>query len=87
MTSLEIEVGQRVRVHQEIERREDNWSHAVIGTVLSARPEPTGSWHAHGKNDKLWLGRIRLEKDDGEVTTIVVDQHTRVEVLSDHPPA
>jgi hypothetical protein len=53
--------------------------------VLVVRAEPTGSWYAHGKDDKLWLNRIRLRKDDGEITTIVVDQHTRFEVLAGAP--
>lgn len=81
MTELELKPGQRIRVHQEIDRREGNWTHEVIGTVLDAKPEPTGSWHAHGPEGKLWLTRIRLKKDDGELTTVAVDQHTRVEIL------
>jgi type 1 glutamine amidotransferase len=83
MANSELKPGQRVRVVQEIDRREGNWQHEVVGKVVWARPEPTGSWFAHGKNDKLWLGRVRLEKEDGELTTIVVDQHTRLELLDD----
>lgn len=78
----EIREGQRIRIHQEIDRREGNWINTVEGIVLSMKAEPTGSWYAHGKNDKLWLYRIRLRKAGGEVTTISVDQHTRVEILS-----
>jgi len=78
-----VKPGMRVRIVQEIERREGNWIHEVVGVVLAAGPEPTGSWHAHGKLRKLWLNRIRLRKDDGEITTIVVDQHTRVELLDE----
>lgn len=81
MDVVEIRPGQRLRVLQEIDRREGNWSNAVEGTVVSAEPEKTGSWHAHGRDDKLWLYRIRLQKDDGELTTLVVDQHTRCEIV------
>lgn len=87
MEKQELRPGQRIRVFQEIDRREGNWKHEVVGTILDVRPEPTGSWHAHGKNSKLWLNRIRLRKADGEVTTLVVDQHTRVETLRGEPPA
>jgi hypothetical protein len=83
MANSELKPGQRVRITQEIDRREGNWRHEVVGQVVWARSEPTGSWFAHGKNDKLWLGRVRLEKENGELTTIVVDQHTRLEVLGD----
>ncbi len=85
MATQDIKPGQRIRVFQEIDRREGNWVHDLVGTVLAVRPEKTGSWHAHGKNDKLWLNRIRLRKEDGEITTIVVDQHTRLDVLADTP--
>jgi hypothetical protein len=81
MDVVEIKAGQRLRVLQEIDRREGNWSNAVEGTVVFVRAEKTGSWHAHGRDDKLWLYHIRLQKDDGELTTLVVDQHTRCEVI------
>jgi len=79
--AAEIKAGQRIRVLQEIERREGNWRHEVVGTVVATGPEETGSWYAHGKDGKLWLTRLRLRKDDGEITTVVVDRHTRVELL------
>ena len=85
MSKQEIKPGQRIRVYQEVERREGSWTHETVGTVLSVKFEQTGSWHARGKNDKLWLTRIRLRKADGEITTIVSDQHTRLEVLADTP--
>jgi hypothetical protein len=87
MTKHEIRPGQRIRVSQEIERREGDWQHETVGTVLAVTAEPTGSWHAQGKHDKLWLTRVRLRKEDGEITTVVCDQYTRLEVLGDAPPA
>lgn len=81
MNGIDLKPGQRVRIRQEIDRREGNWSAEVVGTIIAVRPEKTGSWFAHGKDDKLWLNRVRLRKDDGELTTIAVDPFTRVEVL------
>ncbi len=83
MSSLEIKPGQTIRIYQEIDRREGNWSNAVEGTVLEVGAEKTGSWHAHGRDDRLWLNRIRLKKADGELTTITIDQHTRCEILDE----
>jgi hypothetical protein len=83
MPYTDLKPGQRVRIIQEIDRREGNWQREFVGRVIWARPEPTGSWFAHGKNDKLWLRRLRLEKENGELTTIVVDRHTRLGVLGD----
>lgn len=78
----EPRAGQRVRILQEIDRREGNWTNEVVGTVVSVEPEKTGSWFAHGKDEKFWLNRIRLRKDDGELTTVVVDQYTRYEIVN-----
>ena len=83
MADKDLKPGQRVRIIQEIVRREGNWQRELVGKVVWAKSEPTGSWFAHGKNDKLWLRRLRVEKENGELTTIVVDQHTRLEVLDD----
>lgn len=82
MQTLPVQAGQRVRISQEIDRREGNWQLAVEGVVESVKPEKTGSWYAHGKDDKLWLVRIRVRKASGELTTLVVDQNSRVEILS-----
>ncbi len=80
-TQATIAPGQRIRVFQEIHRREGDWDNAVEGEVLEVRSEKTGSWYAHGKDDKLWLNRIKLRKADGELTMLVIDSSTRYEVL------
>jgi hypothetical protein len=69
-------------VAQEIERREGNWKREVVGVLEQVRMEKTGSWFAHSKDDKLWLCRIRLWKDDGELTTLTLDPLTTIEVLA-----
>jgi len=77
-----LEPNQRIRVTQEIVSREGTWTTAVEGTVVYCQPRPTGSWFAHGKNDKLWLQRIRLRRDDGELIELSLDDRTRVTVLN-----
>lgn len=76
-----LKAGQTIRVLQQVDRREGNWTNEVLGSVVEVRPEKTGSWYAHGKDDRLWLYRIRLRKADGELTTLSVDQFTRVELV------
>ena len=79
----EFQPGRRVRIVQEIERREGNWRTEVEGVIESVKQEKTGSWYAHSKDDKLWLLRIRLRKADGELTTVTVEPRTKVELLGD----
>lgn len=81
MSTIEIKAGQRVRVHQTIDRREGDWVRTFDATVIGFITEKTGSWNAHGKDDKLWLNRVHLKKDNGEETIITVDTRTRIELL------
>lgn len=80
-TIPQLAPGDRVRVQQAIVGRDQEWTTRVEGVVETCRPEVTGSWYAHGKNDKLWLLRLRLRKADGELTTLVIDHNSRVERL------
>lgn len=62
----------------------------TVGVVEAWSEEPTGSWHAHGKEPqsgpaavkrpgrKLWLDRLRLRKVDGEVVLLVIDDATQI---------
>ena len=43
------------------------------------RQAKTGSWFAHAKDDQLWLDRLELRLDDGEITILNLDQYTVIE--------
>lgn len=76
------EVGQRVRVTQSIPFGQRTETSTVEGEILRFGQQKTGSWFAHAKDDKLWLDRIELKKDDGERIFINLDQYSRVEPLT-----
>ncbi|MGE5611398.1 MAG: hypothetical protein ACM359_19270 [Bacillota bacterium] len=73
--------GARVEVVQQIAHRDRTWSQTVRGTVVSYEQRPTGSWFAHAKGDKLWLDRLTIRKDDGELTVLNLDEFSGVRVL------
>jgi len=73
--------GARVAVTQQIPMRDRVWTNELRGTILSFEQRPTGSWFAHSKDDKLWLDRMVVRKDDGEITTLNLDGYSRVEML------
>ncbi|UCG32369.1 MAG: hypothetical protein JSU68_11960 [Phycisphaerales bacterium] len=79
----QIKPNTRVRVAQTIHGRKDAWTCEVEGVVLSHQPEKSESWFAHGKNGRVWLTRIRLRKDDGEITTLNLDHDSRVTILKE----
>ncbi len=73
--------GTRVRVTRPTPIDNKGSEVEIVGVVIDHRPEPTGSWFAHAKNGRLPLDRLRLRKDDGEITTLVLDEHAVVTVL------
>ena len=72
--------GARVKITQQIAARNYAWTADVRGTVVGFEQKQTGSWYAHSKNDKLWLDRLLLRKEDGELTTLILDDYSRVEI-------
>lgn len=73
--------GTPVCVRQSIDHRTDPVEIEVMGTVESWADRPTGAWHAHGKNKKLWLKRLMLRKPDGELVSLVIDRGTAIAKL------
>ena len=78
-----LKPSQLVRVTQVVDAREGAYGTQVEGRVLSCNAAPTGSWFAHGKGDRLWLQRLRIQKADGEIVDLILDEHSIVTVLED----
>jgi len=77
----ELKPGANVRVIQQIAARHYALTSDVRGVVVEYSQQQTGSWYAHSKDDKLWLDRLTIKKDDGEITTLNLDDYTRIEVV------
>ena len=71
--------GTRVRVTQQLPAVRRVATTSLTGTVVRYRQSQTGSWFAHALHDRLWLDRLELRLDDGEVTVLNLDQYTVVE--------
>jgi hypothetical protein len=76
-----FEPGQRVVVVQQIPLRDRVWTTRVSGRVVRSEQKKTGSWYAHAKGDRLWLDRLVMEKDDGEIVDCILDEYTHVELM------
>ncbi len=78
--------GSTVRVTQQIPQRDDVYSTTVVGKVLRQERQGSGSWFARNKSNKVWLDRLIIQKADGEISVLNLDEYTRVEI-TDGPPA
>lgn len=71
--------GTRVRVTQQVPMRDRSWSEVTEGVITRYQQAKTGSWFAHAKDDQLWLDRLELRLDDGEITILNLDQYSVIE--------
>src|SRR3954453_15979070 len=78
--------GARVKVTQQIAARDYTWTTTVRGTIVDYAQKETGSWFPHAKGEKLWLEPLTPRKDDGEITTLNLDDYTHIE-LENPPPS
>ncbi len=78
--------GSHVRVTQQIPQRDDVFTTTVTGKVLRQERQGSGSWFARNKQNKVWLDRLIIQKSDGEISVLNLDEYTRVELI-DGPPA
>jgi hypothetical protein len=66
-------------VTQQVPLRDQTWSETVEGTVTRFRQAETGSWFAHSRGDRLWLDRLEVRRDDGELVVLNLDQFSVVQ--------
>lgn len=74
--------GTRVKVTQQLPAVQRVSTTTIEGAVVRYRQAMTGSWFAHSLHDKLWLDRLELRKDDGELVVLNLDQYTVIEVTA-----
>ena len=74
--------GARVRVTQQLPQRDQAWANTVEGVITRYQQAKTGSWFAHARDDQLWLDRLEVQLDDGEVVILNLDRYTVIEEVS-----
>ena len=78
MRSRRLPKGTPILVVQRIHQTDSSWEAKTAGVIDSWEEEPTGAWYAHGRGGKLWISRLRLRKADGELSTLTIDDQTRI---------
>lgn len=76
------EIGSRVRVTQQLSRGTDLSPFTIEGEIVRMGQQKTGSWFAHSRDKKLWLDRLELRKDDGEIVIVNLDDRSSVETIA-----
>ncbi|HRX87195.1 MAG TPA: hypothetical protein P5572_19380 [Phycisphaerae bacterium] len=86
-THPKLEPGQRVRIVQQIDRREGDWRGAAEGVLVDVHTRPTGSWYVGKPEGRYPLRRVTIRKDNGELSIISLDEDSQIEILPAAPDA
>src|SRR5687767_9827721 len=81
----QLQPGALVEVTQQVVHRDRTWTNRTRGVVLRYEQKQTGSWFAHSKDDKLWLDRLVLRLEDGEITDLSLDRYSQLDVITPAP--
>ncbi|MCS6976480.1 MAG: hypothetical protein NZM31_05650 [Gemmatales bacterium] len=81
VTFEELQPGQRVRITQPVRVGRRKWPAVVEGVVRDLKVLVTGLTVERGNDDIVTAPTIHLVKDNGELTSITVDEFTTFELL------
>jgi hypothetical protein len=69
-----LAAGDRLCVTQQMPMGGRTWSTTIEGELIRCRQAKTGSWFAGSRDGRLWLDRLELRLDDGELVLLNLDQ-------------
>jgi (p)ppGpp synthase/HD superfamily hydrolase len=73
----ELQPGDRVEVaHQVKVGSSKTWTTKTVGTVVNTERRRQGLHFRRALDDKVFADMIKLRRDDGELTTITMDEFT-----------
>ena len=73
--------GQRIRVTQTVRVGLQQWTTTVTGRFRGVNYLETGLATHRVKEDDIVVVTVHFTKDNGELSSIAVDEHTRIEAL------
>ena len=73
--------GQRIRITQTVRVGRKSWPAVVEGRFRGVNYLETGLATQRVKQDDIVVVAVHFTKDNGELSSITIDEHTRVEAL------
>lgn len=76
-----LQPGDRIEVDHEVKVGMTRWWTKTVGTVVRTERIRHSLHFDRNFDDKVWSDIIVLKREDGELTTVTVDEFTRVRLL------
>ncbi len=77
-----LKPGDRVELQHEVKVGFRDWQATAEGTVVRAERRRHGLHHRRNFDDKVFSDIIVLRRDDGELTTVTLDEFSVLKKLS-----
>ena len=74
----ELQPGDRVLVEHEVKVGLKRWNITTEGTVLHKERRRHSLHYKRNLDDKVWSDVLVMKRDDGELTTVTIDEFTRI---------
>lgn len=85
--AAELLPGDVVEVEHEVKVGFKSWPAVTRGVVVSTERRRQGLHFRRAWDDKVWADAITLRREDGELTTVTLDEFSRLRRLSSAAPA
>jgi hypothetical protein len=80
-----LQPGDRVELKHEVKVGFRSWQTTTIGTVVGAERRRHGLHHRRNFDDKVFSDILVLRRDDGELTTVTLDEFSVLKKLPAAP--
>ena len=77
----ELQPGQRIKITQTVRVGLKQWTTTVTGRFRGVNFLATGLATHRVKEDDIVVVAVHFLKDNGELSSITIDEHTRIEAL------
>ena len=78
-----LDPGDRIEVDHEVKVGMTRWHTQTTGEVVRTSRQRHSLHHDRNFDDKVWSDTIVLRRPDGELTTVTVDEFTRIRRLGE----
>src|SRR5262249_5687491 len=76
-----LKPGQRIRITQTVRVGLKRWTTTVVGTFRDLKYLATGLATDRVPEDDIIVPMVHFTKDNGELSSVALDEHTRLEIL------
>ena len=79
----ELSPGDRVEIMHQVKVGQKIWDTQTVGTVVRKDRRRHGLHFARNRDDKVWSDILVLTRESGELTTVTIDEFTRIKKLTE----